>query len=133
MEDLMNKVLNTLVMLSVMTAVVPAQAVRTRGQQRAIDRVALVRVPEVRDVVADEVRDAEVVADEQEVQNQQINRNALIAAAVAAGAIATAVYCYATTVDCGAVAQAYCAGAQIAPAALQACQQYLPSTIGCWF
>jgi len=118
----MKKLLNALLMLSVMAAVVPAQAVQIRRLRPATGRVDLI-----------EVRDVEVVADEQEVQNQQINRNALIAAAVAAGAIATAVYCYATTVDCGAVAQAYCAGAQIAPAALQACQQYLPSTIGCWF
>ncbi len=132
----MKKLLNALLMLSVMAAVVPAQAVQTRRQKQAIDRVALVRnvirwVPEGRYV--------EVVADEQKVQNQRRmsikNSNALIAAAFAAGVVANlaVLYYWATTVDCGEVAQAYCAGAEIAPDVLQACQQYLPSTLGCWF
>ena len=130
----MNKLLNVVLMLSAVAAVVPAQAVETRRQAYAKKMSTVALVPEEQDLIFQgaAMQDAEV-------QNEasMLNRKAVIAAAVAAGAIATAAYMYATAVpaipaiDCNVVAQAYCAGAQVAPAALAACKANLPK-IACW-
>lgn len=119
----MNKLLNVVLVMMAVAAVVPAQAAETRKQKhkRIMSTVAL--VPEANDLIENEA--------------SMLNRKAVIAAAVAAGAIATAAYMYATAVpaipaiDCNVVAQAYCAGAQVAPAALAACKANLPK-IACW-
>ncbi len=126
----MKKLLNALLMLSVMAAVVPAQAVQIRRLRPATGRVDLI---EVRDV---EVADARNEQEVQNHQNQYTRGKALQEALLAAMVVATGsilIGIYASIVDCDAVAQAYCAGAEIAPDVLQACQQYLPSTLGCWF
>lgn len=122
----MNKLLNVVLVLSAVAAVVPAQAVETRKQKHARVMSTVTVVPEAHDLI---VQDEEV-ANEAFV----VNRKAVIAA-VAAGAVATAAYMYATAavpaIDCNLVAQAYCAGAQVAPAALEACKANLPK-IACW-
>lgn len=132
----MNKLLNVVLVLSAVAAVVPAQAVETRRQAYAKKMSTVALVPEEQDLIFQgaEMQDAEV-------QNEasMLNRKAVVAAvvAVAAGAVATAAYMYATAVpaipaiDCNVVAQAYCAGAQVAPAALAACKENLPK-IACW-
>ena len=143
----MKKLLNVVLMLSAMAAVVPAQAVRTKKvipaqtmQTRKKTRSQVAIVAENQDFLMPEqdflmpeedVRNNEDILQHQKVQNEasMLNRKAIIAAAVAAGAVAIAAYMYATaatSVDCNTVRQAYCAGSQVAPAALQACKAYLP-------